>query len=244
MREIDRLAVDAASDAQKMTQLILENERFILRCASRAANRYLTKSDDEWAVALSAFAQAVTTYRFDRGSFLSLAELAIKRRLIDYRKSQARFEPEIMVNPCVFGGEPDEGCEDVSIRISMNSILAGAWGGAGDAADARLEIEAANQVFAAYAFSFFDLPDFAPKTKKTKAACARAAAFLLKNPPLTGEMRVSRQLPLKIIEKNTDVPRKVLERHRKYIIATVEILSGEYPCLAEYVRYIKEEMDK
>lgn len=236
LREIDRLAVEAADDAQKMAQLILQNERFILRCASRSSNRYLTKSDDEWSVALSAFAQAVNTYRFDRGSFLSLAELAIKRRLIDYRKSQLKYEPEIAVNPSVFDSEPDEGNEDVSIRISMNSLLAGAQ----DGADVRLEIDAANQVFAGYDFSFFDLPDYAPRTKKTRAACARAASYLLKNPMLIGEMRASRQLPLKIIEKDTDVPRKLLERHRKYIIAAVEILSGEYPYLAEYIRYMKD----
>ncbi len=240
MRDIDRLAQEAADDSHKMTQLILENERFILRCASRAARRYLTKSDDEWAIALLAFSQAVRTYRFDKGSFLSLAELAITRRLIDYRKSQARYGPEVMVNPSVFDSEPDEGNEDVSIRISMNGIMAGA----GDAADVKLEIQAANDTFANYGFSFFDLPDYAPKSSKTKAACAKAAAYLLKNPPLVSEMRALKQLPLKIIEKNADVPRKILERHRKYIIAAVEILSGEYPYLAEYVRYIKEEFGK
>jgi RNA polymerase sigma factor len=44
-----------------------------------------------------------------------------------------------------------------------------------------------------------------------------------------------------MIEKNTNVPRKILERHRKYIIAAIEILSGEYPYLADYLRYIREE---
>jgi RNA polymerase sigma factor len=44
-----------------------------------------------------------------------------------------------------------------------------------------------------------------------------------------------------MIEKNTHVPRKILERHRKYIIAAIEILSGEYPYLADYLRYIREE---
>jgi RNA polymerase sigma factor len=55
------------------------------------------------------------------------------------------------------------------------------------------------------------------------------------------ELRRSKQLPLKNIEKSAQVPRKILERHRKYIIAAIEILSGEYPNLAEYLRYIREE---
>jgi RNA polymerase sigma factor len=47
-----------------------------------------------------------------------------------------------------------------------------------------------------------------------------------------------------MIEKNSQVPRKILERHRKYIVAAIEILSGEYPYLAEYLRYIREEKEK
>jgi RNA polymerase sigma factor len=53
------------------------------------------------------------------------------------------------------------------------------------------------------------------------------------------EIRAKRLLPIKIIEKNTGVPRKILERHRKYIIAVAEILKGEYRCLAPYVSSMK-----
>jgi len=49
------------------------------------------------------------------------------------------------------------------------------------------------------------------------------------------------QLPLKIIEKNTNLPRKILENHRKYIIAAVVILSGEYPLVAEYISFIRKD---
>ena len=55
-------------------------------------------------------------------------------------------------------------------------------------------------------------------------------------------MRDSKQLPIKIIEKNTDIPRKILERYRKYLIAVAEILSGDYPYLSEYLSYIKKEV--
>jgi len=38
------------------------------------------------------------------------------------------------------------------------------------------------------------------------------------------------------------VPRKVLERHRKYIIAAVVILTGDYPGLTDYLDPGKERM--
>jgi RNA polymerase sigma factor len=86
-----------------------------------------------------------------------------------------------------------------------------------------------------------DLTACSPHAQKTKSVCARAVNYVLDNQLLLNELRSKRKLPIITIEKNAKVPRKILERHRKYIIAAVEILSGEYPILAEYLRYIREE---
>ena len=40
----------------------------------------------------------------------------------------------------------------------------------------------------------------------------------------------------------TRVQKKVLERHRRYIIAAAEILNGEYPLLREYMNYIRKAL--
>ena len=42
--------------------------------------------------------------------------------------------------------------------------------------------------------------------------------------------------PIKNIAENTKVPRKILERHRKYIIAAVEIICNDFPLLQEYIK--------
>jgi RNA polymerase sigma factor len=57
-------------------------------------------------------------------------------------------------------------------------------------------------------------------------------------------MRETARLPALFLEKNSKIPRKILERHRKYIIAAAEILSGEYPFLAQYLQGIRKEMGK
>lgn len=239
MRELDRMAAEAAEDRLKLEQLIVQSERFILKCASRATHRFITKSDDEWSVALFAFAQAVQKYQFDKGSFLAFAQTTIGSRLIDYQRGQGKYSLEISVNPTVFSADEDEEDAFYTIRKAVRNQIT-------QTPDDQigLEIQAANQVFRKYGFTFFELADCSPRTQKTKAVCAKAAAYLLHNPLLLREMRASRQLPLKILEKNAKLPRKKLERHRKYIIAAVEMLSGEYPCLACYMQYIREEMDK
>jgi len=239
LKELERLVLQAASDEQVLDRLIEENRAFILKCAGSAAHRYITESDDEWSLALYAFTEAVKEYDSDKGGFLRFAELVIRRRLTDYYRSQSKYRQEIPVNPSVFTGEASGNEHDAPdpVRLSVienssvksdNSI--------------KYEIEAANQVFSKYGFTFFDLASCSPKSKKTKESCAKAVAYIIKNPAILEELRNSRMLPIKSVEKNAKVPRKIIERHRKYIIAAVEILSGDYPHLAEYMQFIRKEL--
>lgn len=239
LRELDYFVLEAAKDEAKLNELISQNEFHILKCASTVTHHYVTKSDDEWSVALLAFVQAVKSYELNKGSFIKFSELVIKRRLIDYIRSQGKYNSEVSVNPIILDGEQDISEDDVSIRLAVTNEIAQEA-----KTDIKYEIEAANAIFLQYGFSFFDLTTCSPRARKTKAACSKAVSFLLHNPIIINEIRSTKMLPIKIIEKNVEVPRKILERHRKYIIAAVEILSGEFPNLAEYLRYIREETNK
>ncbi|MFH5836797.1 sigma factor [Proteiniclasticum sp. C24MP] len=218
MREIDQMAVEAVEDEHMFSNLIERQERFILKTSSKIARRYVTKNDDEWSVAIGAFSQAVQKYDYNQGSFLFFAERIIRQRMVDHYRANGRFSVEI----------PVDFIEEEAIVEENDQTL-------------KLEIEAVTEVLEAYGFSFMDLLDCSPKAKKTRSACAAAVNYLMNQPILLREMRASKQLPLKEIVKNTGVPRKILERHRKYLIAAVEILYGEYPFLSEYLKYLKEE---
>lgn len=237
MRELDYFVLEATEDQEKLNTLIKQNELFIIKCASVVTHHYITKSDDEWSIALTAFVQAITNYDLSKGSFLKFAELVIRRRLVDYIRVQSKHSMEISIDPILFDTEPEEEDTDVSIRLAVANEVSQESN-----QTIRLEITTINDTFYNYGFSFYDLTNCSPHAKKTKIACAKAVNFMLNNQILLNELKSTKQLPLKIIEKNSKVPRKILERHRKYIIAAIEILSGEYPNLAEYLRYIREEM--
>lgn len=239
MDEINEQAVQAAGSPQRLEEFIRQNEPFIIKCASGAVHRYITKSDDEWSVALLAFSQAVRDYSPEKGGFFGFARVVIGRRLVDYLRTQSRRSAEYPVSPGALDSDPEEGEEDFEVEAA---VLNRAQQSPGDSL--RLEIESVNQLFSSYGFSFFDLAGCSPKAGKTKRACAKAIVFILRSPILLNEMRASKTLPLKIIEKNTRVPRKILERHRKYIIAAAEIITGDYPFLADYMRWIREELKK
>jgi RNA polymerase sigma factor len=240
---MNRRAIRAAQDDQAMNDFLHENESFIMRCAFFAVHRFISKSDDEWSIALLAFSQAVKEYSDDKGNFKQFAKLVIRRRLIDYIRSQSKYNAETSVNPSVLDSEldseNDENSTDLEVKTAVFQEIQ-----QGPDDSLKMEIQSANQMFSHYGFSFFDLTECSPKAEKTKRACAKAVAYIIKNPILVGEMKSSKLLPLKIIEKNCGVPRKILERHRKYIIAAVEIITGDYPFLADYLRFIREELNK
>lgn len=223
MREIDSVAVRAKENKQTLETFIHDHEHFILRSASKVTHRYITKSDDEWSIALIAFTQAVDDYELNKGSFLTFAKLVIKRRLIDYFRSQGKFQKEISVDSNTFDGElGDDEDKDLSIKLAVTEKVYDLE--SNDVKNScKYEIETVSKIFASYNFTFYDLSLCSPKSKKTKKACAKVINFILDNPVLINELRSTKQLAIKLIEKNTKVPRKTIERHRKYIILAVEI---------------------
>jgi RNA polymerase sigma factor len=238
LRGIDEKAVDASNDEAKLNRFILEYEAYILKCASKTSRRFITKSDDEWSIALEAFCSAVKTYSYEKGSFFGHAELLISRRLIDFFRVQSRHRAELPVSHAVLSGELEEDSEDAALASEIVSK-------ANSTSDNPLgeEIDAVNLLFHAYGFSFYDLIACSPKSKKTREACRKAVSYMISSPLLVNEMRRSKNLPLKIIENQAGIPRKILERHRKYIIAAIEIITGDYPGLSEYMRTLREGLD-
>jgi RNA polymerase sigma factor len=237
--ELDLTAVRAQSDEQALSALVLQYEPFILRNASQSCGRFVSNSDEEWSIALSAFAQAVRDYQPDKGGFLGFSQMVIRRRLCDYLRAQQKFGREISTDPMMFDAYCEEEPDSMAVQLAEVQKR-----DSREEESLRLEIEAANAVFSAYGFSFFDLAACSPKSRKTRQACAKAVAYLLQSPSLFAQMRDTARLPALFLEKNSKIPRKILERHRKYIIAAAEILSGEYPFLAQYLQGSRKEMGK
>lgn len=231
----------AQQDEEYLNQFILENRRFIRSTASKATGRFITESDDEWSVALIAFHEAVRSYEDSKGNFRPFAAMVIKRRLIDYMNSQARHQSEIFMEPETMDGNVEEDTAS-AFQLEVRSKSA-EISEMQDGTAIREEIEAVQQILGRYGFSFFDLTECSPKAEKTKKVCAEAVAVLLKNPELFQKMHDSASLPMKELLKISGLPKKAVERHRRYIIAAAEIMNGEYPLLKEYMEFIREALE-
>ena len=231
-RVVDR----ARADRDALNTFVRDNNRFILRCASRVCKRFITESDDEYEVALVAFCEAVRTFNAEAGGFEGFAALVIRRRLMDYFDRQTRRAREIAAGSAMTWDEAEDSPPGVIAEV-QRAIVDRSRAGERTVKD---EIESLGQVLDRYGFTFFDLADASPRAAKTKACCARAVNWMLEVVERVLEMRRRRSLPVSAMSKALEIARKILERHRRYIIAATEILDGDYPQLAEYLSYIRK----
>ena len=235
----DHIAIEAKSSEERMNQFVAESKGFILRCASRTCRRFITESDEEYEVAMVAFWEAIRHYDENSGNFASFASLVIRRRLMDSFDNQTRHRPEIPVGHSMTWDEAADENQAGGVMAEVQQAIVRET--RDDAAVIREEIEALGSVLRGYGFSFFDLAEASPKADKTKKCCARAVNWMLAVVERILQMRRSHSLPVNAISRALDIARKILERHRRYIIAAIEILDGDYPQLAEYLDYIRKE---
>lgn len=236
-------ALQARSDPELLNRFIGSNTKFVIFAANQALNRYITDSDDEYSIALIAFSEAVQNFDESKGIFSSFASLVIKRRLVDYIRKESRHADETLVDTSILDGEVDD--EDAStMELAIRSKVAEAsTETAVEGSPVADEIEAVGQLLDKYDFTFFDLEKASPVSAKTKAECAKAVRCILEDESLFETMRRRFSLPMKELSRKSGVKSKLLERHRRYIIAAAEILNGDYPLLAEYMSYIKKDLE-
>lgn len=233
--DMNELAVKAASDTASREQLILCNEQNILRTASLTCHRYISRSDDEWSIALGAFSHAVDIYDTSKGDFIPFSKMVIKRSLIDHYRSNQKTSQEIAVSPYTLegNGDSDNTSEEVYRAVVKNSERA---------ADDSLvqEIMAANEMLEEYGFRFWDLTACSPKQERSREDCAAVIRCVIKNMDFLTQLKRTHKLPVREISAASGISRKTLDRYRKYLIMAVLILDGEYPHLSGYLSYVKK----
>ncbi len=230
MSQANYLARESQNNPARREQFIDDYAAFILSCAAKAVGRSVSKSDDEWSIALSAFNEAIDCYDFVKGSFLSHARLIITRRLIDYRRASKRNR-EIPVPPESFLRD-GAGAVDYAVVYVED-----------DQSDQTLreELLFANQVLKEYGFSFFDLAGHTPKKSQPRDECSDAVNCLIDEAPLLKWMREKRRLPLNRLADACGARKKTLSFFRFFVITGAEILTRDFPSLKRYFSFIRRE---
>lgn len=176
--------------------------------------------DDELSIAMIAFHEAINGYEEERGAFLSYASMLIKNRLIDHWRSGQRqahtmsIETPVNDENATLSDTLTDGVDPNDSRVLR--------------AATRNEIKELSQQLLAFDVSLTDVAENSPRQARTKEACLSALDVVKEHPDLLDTFLKTQRLPLKDLAKMADVPKKTLERHRKYLVALLVIYSNGY----------------
>lgn len=222
-----------AGDDRCREQLIRDYRPFYLKVASAIARKYLVLGrDDEASIAMLAFDEAIVSYNSEAGaSFLSFAEIVIKRRMVDHFRRRSRRKDEIPISALETDETEDAVFQRIESKEAFNVLQA-----KNEAEECREEIFRLNQILSDYGIQFSDLVRISPKHKDARERALEVAHVLVSDPKMMSFLTSRRALPLKELQERVGVSRKTLERQRKYIITLAVILVGEFHYLKEYLR--------
>ncbi len=222
----------AGEDRGKKERFLEEEQDHILHLTARLLGRTVTDSSDEYIIALMAVSEAIDSYDDKKGSFWNYASLVIKSRIIDEYRAHGTNNAEISVAPEIFTGGSIS--EEESISISIRHEVEQKTAVYVDN-NLKHEIEALSHELEEYGVDLFDLPASSPKSKKTKESCRELISVFFLPPPLVEALKRTKNLPTKELLKRCNVSRKLIDRYRKYLLASIIVKAGDYKEIMEYV---------
>lgn len=225
LENINEQVMVIKNDNERINVFINDYRQFIIAYCNKSLNRYIdTKNDDEYSIALMAFYESIKGYDISKGSFFSYAQRVIKFRLIDhYRKNKSLLNEKFI--------EEDEDNKD---KIFLNKSIEN-YENQDISYLRKVEIESLIGELSKYKITFKELIKASPKWKSTRKRYNEIINYIIKNGDIIEEIYLNNKIPIAKIEENINVPRKTIERSRKYIISVLIILLGDYQYIREYI---------
>ncbi|SFC28279.1 RNA polymerase sigma factor [Bacillus sp. 491mf] len=221
---IEDVVLNIQKNEEDKEAFIAQYRPFILKSISAVCRRYITEQDDEYSIGLFAFHQAIEQYSYKKGkSFLSFAELLIKRDVIDYIRKESRHN-------LVFLKE-DQQEETIETQTALTEYMKEI-----ENSNRKEEILHFQRVLSEFKISFTELVKESPKHRDTREHLMGIVKIIIKEEKMIEELFRKKKLPLKQIEPYVRTSRKTLERHRKYIIAMCIVFVNNYIYIQEYIR--------
>lgn len=211
----------AKGDMIAADDLISDYLPFIKAQVTKVMKRPLNvNQDDEYSIAMIAFHEAINGYSKTRGSFLNYAAMLIRNRIIDYWRKNNRHNQVISLNTPINEDAstleesiPDDEYQEENLVIREAT---------------KEEILELSQQMTEFGVSLTDVAESSPKQERTLTSCKEVIAYAKDNEEIMEEFLRTKRLPLSKILSGVNVPRKTIERHRKYVVALLLIYSNGY----------------
>ena len=227
--DIVRLVEAAKTNTEAADELISAYLPFIKAQTEKFLKRPPQEGrDDELSIALIAFHEAISGYSSLRGSFLHYAGMLIKSRLIDHARKEQRHRHALSLDAPI--GEETEGTLLDTIHDPRDHYEEQQREEA-----FQREIAELSKQLRQYDLCFADVADNCPRQQRTLDASHRALAYAKTQPALLMQLVESRRLPIAKLSEGSQVERKTLERHRKYLVALLLIHTNGYEMIRTHL---------
>lgn len=213
---------------------------FCMRVTSQFFRRFVDPAvDDGFSIALLAFNEAIDAFRLEAGrSFLKFSETVIRRRLTDWVRKEIRFKDQI---PWSAWEEDPDDPDGRSAHPAEAAASAAAHAEQEDAQRRRDEISTFEETLRKYGFGFAELAAAAPKHADTRESLWRISAVMCDDRNIREKWVASTRVPLQELAVRCGVSVKMLEKHRKTLIAYALLAMGDFPYLHGYMKRTSEE---
>lgn len=195
---------------------------FCLRVCARTCGRYIDNSDEEASIARMAMLEAFDKYEPQRGNLLLYLGYVIRNRIIDYKRSEEKryYTPFSALN----GEQHIAAAETADLAEQILDDLA-----------RKQDIDRFKSVILSYDIRLEDLVKGSPRQKKTLEAAVSIAATIASDEEMSSYLQHKKMIPIRMLEQRCNANRKIIDRYRKFIIASTLILIHDIHCLRPYL---------
>jgi len=232
-KNILEMVLAAQRDNDAADELIRQYLPFIKKETAKFTHHApVEMHDDELSIAMFAFHEAVMAYTENKGAFLSFASVVIKNRLIDHSRKESRHRGLISLDEAK-GGEDDDRTILDSFDTGEDHIAHHT-----ERSIAKSEILHFAETLTEYDLSLTDIADNCPKQERTLEACHRILSYARENPEILHTVETTKKLPIKKLSEETGIDRKLMERHRKYLIAILLAFTNGFEIIRGHLKQI------
>ncbi|GAE34833.1 sigma-70 family RNA polymerase sigma factor [Halalkalibacter akibai] len=212
-------------------RLITHYKPYIINVAGQITHKYVSWSEEEASIALLAFNKAIDTFDPSAGrQFLNYVYLLINRDLIDYyRKEKKETHSSLDLtndnDTSLLINEHEQSIEQFEKQVQTSELV-----------EEILEFDAALREFQ---ITFEELEHYSPKHSDTRDTLFVLASVIANDVECVETLRKKKKLPISMIAKKYEYKKKMLERHRKYLITLVVLYQN--PQWEQLSQFIKKE---
>ena len=214
------LAQSGEISLDNLDTLIERYMAFLIRTVSSITGRYVSiENDDEFSIALSAFAEAVRRYEPERGAFPAFAGLVIQSRLRTYLEREQKQADTVSLDSLLENGQE---FPDLEEDRQDQEIL-------------KEEISLFSKELSYFHLTLEDLAEHSPRHQDTRERAISIGERSSQEPSIVSTTYRKRKLPVRDVARLCCTTEKIVKGSRHFILAVMLIFIKQFSMLLHWI---------